>query len=149
MVSSAVVLYTSVIVKNSTHEMNQSDLCLCHSGATYAECCGPCHLDHANAKTAQQLMRSRYVAYALKLEEYLLNTWHRSTRPANLNLARDATQWIKLKIVVTEEGTQEDSEGRVGFEARYRMNGRAGKLRELSSFTKEDGLWYYVSGGVL
>ncbi|XLM23157.1 hypothetical protein MKD33_17040, partial [Chromobacterium piscinae] len=41
-------------------------------------------------------MRSRYSAYALGLEAYLLATWHASTRPEALNLAEDAgvVKWI-------------------------------------------------------
>jgi len=33
-------------------------------------------------------MRSRYSAYVLKLEAYLLATWHPGTRPAALDLAQ-------------------------------------------------------------
>ena len=35
---------------------------------------------------AEALMRSRYTAYVLKLEDYLLATWHPSTRPQQLDL---------------------------------------------------------------
>jgi SEC-C motif-containing protein len=60
--------------------------CPCGNNAGYARCCGPLH-DGAVAQTAEMLMRSRYSAYVLKREDYLLATWHPSTRPANLKLA--------------------------------------------------------------
>src|ERR1035437_5573937 len=44
------------------------------------------------------MMRSRYSAYALKLEAYLLATWHSNTRPTVLNLAADNTKWLSLEI---------------------------------------------------
>ena len=46
----------------------------CPCGATdYAACCGRYH-GGASAPDAESLMRSRYSAYALKLEAYLLAT---------------------------------------------------------------------------
>jgi uncharacterized protein YchJ len=61
--------------------------CPCGSGKSYSHCCGIYHKDHSLVPTAQALMRSRYSAYALGLEEYLLATWHPSTRPEKLDLA--------------------------------------------------------------
>ena len=61
--------------------------CPCGSGKSYAACCGPLHAGAAIAPTAEALMRSRYSAYGLGLEPYLLATWHVSTRPAALHLA--------------------------------------------------------------
>ena len=44
-------------------------------------------------------MRSRYSAYVLGLEDYLLATWHASTRPAALNLCTEAKpKWLGLEI---------------------------------------------------
>ena len=42
----------------------------------------------AAAPTAEALMRSRYCAYTMGLEGYLLATWHASTRPP-LDLSAD------------------------------------------------------------
>jgi len=42
-------------------------------------------------------MRSRYSAYVLKLEPYLLATWHATTRPATLDLAADNIKWLGWK----------------------------------------------------
>ena len=61
--------------------------CHCGSGKPYATCCGRLHSGAENAASAEALMRSRYCAYVLGLEPYLLATWHASTRPAALHLA--------------------------------------------------------------
>ena len=42
-------------------------------------------------------MRSRYSAYALGLEPYLLATWYASTRPAALDIDA-ATKWLELSV---------------------------------------------------
>lgn len=61
--------------------------CPCGSGARYAQCCGPLH-DGAMASCAEALMRSRYSAYVLALEPYLLATWHADQRPHSLDFSR-------------------------------------------------------------
>jgi len=60
--------------------------CPCGTNKTYANCCER-YLDGTDIPaTAEALMRSRYTAYTLLCEDYLLATWHVSTRP--LQLAR-------------------------------------------------------------
>lgn len=121
--------------------------CPCGSGRSYAECCGR-HLDNdVPAASAEALMRSRYSTYALGKEAYLLSTWHASTRPAALDLsAQPAPKWIGLKVLRHEQ--QDESHAIVEFIARYKLNGRAYKIRETSRFAKENGRWYYVDGDV-
>ena len=60
--------------------------CPCLSGLQYGECCGPFHSGDAFAPTAERLMRSRYSAFAVGDADYLLATWHPTTRPAELAL---------------------------------------------------------------
>jgi SEC-C motif-containing protein len=99
----------------------------------------------ATAPTAEALMRSRYSAYVLALEHYLLATWHSSTRPTQLDLAADEkTQWLGLEIK-RHEKTGADS-AIVEFVARYKTGGRAHRLHETSRFIREDGRWHYVDG---
>ncbi|MBU3737117.1 MAG: hypothetical protein FGM62_09110 [Methylobacterium sp.] len=117
--------------------------CPCGSGQAYAHCCGPWHAG-APAPDAETLMRSRYAAYALKLEPYLLATWHPDTRPARLDLAGDTARWIGLEV---RRATQ-DSEDRatVEFVARCKIAGRAHRLHERSRFVKIAGRWFYRDG---
>ena len=84
--------------------------CPCLSGETYGACCGRYHrgllaggADSVTAPTAEALMRSRYAAFAVGDADYLLATWHPSTRPADLDLDDDVT-WRRLDVVATSAG---------------------------------------------
>lgn len=95
-------------------------------------------------------MRSRYSAYALALEAYLLRTWHPATRPASLRLAQDqsAVRWLGLKVVSHQ--VQDADHASVEFVARYRQGGApAARLHERSRFVREDGCWHYLDGEFL
>lgn len=89
-------------------------------------------------------MRSRYSAFVLKLEPYLLATWHASTRPATLSLENDNTQWLGLTIKQHQDDGPDQAT--VEFVARYKSNGRACKLHESSRFVRENSRWFYVDG---
>jgi len=118
--------------------------CPCGSSQAYPACCGRWH-DGAAALTAEALMRSRYSAFVLGLEPYLLATWHASTRPAALNLAADGdTKWLGLEV--RKACNQDDDHATVEFVARYRIAGRGHRLHELSRFVREDGRWFYIDG---
>lgn len=94
-------------------------------------------------------MRSRYSAYVLAREDYLLRTWHGSTRPAQLGLQEAGpVKWLGLKVLRTEAGGATDREAIVEFAARYQVNGRAERLYEVSRFVCEAGQWLYVDGQV-
>lgn len=84
--------------------------CPCGAGTDYAACCGPLHRGEALAQTAEQLMRSRYSAFAVGDAEYLLLTWHPSTRPVDLHL-NPAQVWTGLDIIATRSGGPQDREG--------------------------------------
>lgn len=88
-------------------------------------------------------MRSRYTAYATGAAEYLLVTWHPSTRPDSLVLD-PATEWRTLHIVDTVAGGPDDDTGVVEFVARYRERGEPGLLDERSRFVRDAGRWRYV-----
>lgn len=122
-------------------------VCPCGSGRAYAACCGRLHAGAEAAPTAEALMRSRYSAYVMGLEPYLLTTWHASTRPASLDLAGEAgTKWLGLEI--KRRQTLDDSHAVVEFVARYRIAGRGHRLHEISNFVRENGRWFYVDGQV-
>jgi len=92
-------------------------------------------------------MRSRYSAFVLRREDYLLRTWHATTRPPTLNLDRPpAPKWLGLRIIRCEAGGPGDDAGVVAFEARYKVGGKAERLHEVSRFRREAGQWFYVEG---
>ena len=119
--------------------------CPCGTGLPYASCCGPFH-DGAAAPTAEQLMRSRYTAFARQLPSYLLETWHPTTRPKRLVLDREQ-EWVSL-VVVSAQGGFLDTEGVVEFRATWRQRGVTQVLHERSRFVREDGRWLYLNGSV-
>jgi SEC-C motif-containing protein len=88
-------------------------------------------------------MRSRYSAFAVGDAAYLLRTWAAGTRPPTLRLD-PRTEWVRLEILATGEGTPFHTEGTVSFRAVYREDGQEGELREDSRFVREDGAWVYL-----
>jgi SEC-C motif-containing protein len=89
-------------------------------------------------------MRSRYAAFVMMNEPYLLATWHPGKRPKSVHLDR-ATKWLGLKIV--SAAVAGDDAGEVEFIARFRVGGgSASRLHERSRFVREAGRWYYVDG---
>jgi len=125
--------------------VNTKLACYCESGKAYEACCG---LYHAGtpAPTPEALMRSRYSAYVLQLEDYLLATWHPDTRPVSLNLTDSDRHmvWLGLSIKATQKINE--TEATVRFVARYKDLANAGKaerLEEHSVFYRINHQWYY------
>ncbi len=116
--------------------------CPCGS-PDYTACCGRYH-GGTPAPDAEALMRSRYSAYVLKLEPYLLATWAPATRPTSLDLATDNAKWLGLEVKNHSQATPDQAT--VEFVARYKIGGRAHRLHEISRFVREDERWYYVDG---
>lgn len=116
--------------------------CPCGSERSYSACCEPLHRG-APAANAEALMRSRYSAYARGDHDYLLRSWHASTRPAQLD-ADPATRWLGLTV---KRHVPDGARAEVEFVARYRVGGgSAVRLHERSRFVHEDGHWYYLDG---
>ncbi|WP_026127825.1 YchJ family protein [Nocardiopsis lucentensis] len=123
--------------------LRATDPCPCGREAAYQDCCGRLHTGTASAATAEDLMRSRYSAFAVGDEAYLLRSWHPDTRPERLDLD-PRTRWIGLEILGATGGTPFHTEGTVEFRAVYRERGREGELREHSRFTRHEGAWVYL-----
>ncbi|MBB3226173.1 SEC-C motif-containing protein [Luteibacter sp. Sphag1AF] len=122
--------------------------CPCGSGKTFAACCAPLHEGIA-AATAEALMRSRYSAYVLGNEPYLLATWHADTRPASLDLAIQSPKPTWLGLDVKRHTVTGTDSAVVEFVARLRHGGgRAERLHETSRFVRENGQWFYVDGDI-
>lgn len=110
----------------------------------YEACCRRYHVGGAVPPTAEALVRSRYAAFALKNDLYLLGTWHPRTRPATLEFEA-GRDWYMLKIIAARESGDTAT---VEFIARSRMGGRTHPLHEVSRFVREDGRWLYLDGVV-
>jgi SEC-C motif-containing protein len=96
---------------------------------------------------AEALMRSRYAAYAALDRDWLMATWHASTRPAQIEL-EPSIKWLGLDV--KQHRIVDNDHAEVEFVARYRVGGaRAGRIHERSRFVREGGRWYYVDGDAL
>lgn len=114
--------------------------CPCGSGDEYAECCGPLHRQTVLAETPEQLMRSRYSAYAVGDLDHIFRTWHPRTRPDTLD-PDPALTWTGLRIL-SAQGDE------VEFVASYERAGVPGQRHERSRFEQRRGKWVYVDGDV-
>jgi SEC-C motif-containing protein len=119
--------------------------CPCGSGVGYDGCCEPLHDNRVQATAAEQLMRSRYSAYALGRLDHVFRTWHPRTRPELLEPTPDLT-WTGLDLLDVAKGGPGDEDGVVEFEARYRTSAGPGTLHERSRFLRRAGRWVYLDG---
>jgi len=131
--------------------MKETNLCPCHSGKTYAQCCEPYHTN-ASAPTAEALMRSRYAAFVFGLVDYLFDTTHPSHRTKNLKEEIAFTckrlAWTGLSVLECWQGSESDKVGKVAFRASFVQNGTNGSHEELSRFKRFGKAWMYVDGEV-
>ena len=126
-----------------------NNLCPCGLEKSYTECCGYYHSRKGIPPTAEILMRSRYCAFVLKKEKYLLQTWHKSKRPKTLDLNLQNIKWMGLKILQIEAGTEKDIAGKVEFIAEFKAGNKVSSLHEKSNFIKEASRWLYVDGEMI
>lgn len=109
----------------------------CPCGSTsYDECCGRLHRGEMQAGSPQELMRSRFSAYAVGDADYVWRTWHPRTRPEQVTLDR-STHWTRLEVI-------EAVDDLVEFRAHFRGPQATGVLHERSSFEQRAGRWFYV-----
>ena len=122
--------------------------CYCGSLKSYANCCEKVHKNITEAKTAEQLMRSRYSAFVLANGNYLMQSHHSSTRPLKEKKAivkwAKSVEWIKLEVIETTKGTANDTNGTVTFNAYFYENGKVDVIHEKSAFLKENNHWTYL-----
>ena len=121
--------------------------CPCGTEFPYTDCCGPLIRGASPADTAEDLMRSRFTAFAKGLWDYIeetrypdgqeLSAWYKT------KFLHDGISWTKLNILDAKNGDVSDDEGEVSFIAHYIENGEEKTLQEVSSFIKQDGKWYY------
>ncbi len=92
-------------------------------------------------------MRSRYSAFAVRDEAYLLRSWHPGSRPPRVDFD-PGLRWQRLEILGGTGGSAFHTEGTVEFRAHYTDRGRPGELHENSRFVRHDGDWVYLDGVV-
>lgn len=121
------------------------EACPCGSGQQYTHCCLPFHTQQQKPITCEQLMRSRYSAFILRLGDYLFNTYH-PDYIGNLTieqLSEKSLDWRSLQIISAESL---EKSGTVEFKAWYMEEGQLHYHHERSNFLKENDQWLYCDG---
>jgi SEC-C motif-containing protein len=126
--------------------------CPCGSNNDYSNCCELYH-NGEDALTAEVLMRARYSAFAKHNIKFISQTHIPGTQDFDETEAQDwatTSEWKKLEIIKTTQGSAEHSSGVVEFKAYYAdQEGNDFCHHEVSDFKKEDGKWYYVDGQIV
>jgi len=128
--------------------MNNSNpsSCYCGQSGSFDSCCGRIHADIALADTAESLMRARFSAYRIDNLDFIRQSWHSSTCPAQVEPNEEGFMWSGLEVIDTQAGSPADEKAEVEFIASYSLNGHEGKLHERSQFAREHGQWRYLDG---
>lgn len=122
--------------------------CPCNPNLDYKSCCERIHKNIHLATTSEQLMRSRYSAFALANIDYLQKSHHSKTRPSKrekkeiLAWTKSVT-WVKLDLLNSTQGNITDLTGTVEFKAFFIENGNMEVIHENSKFLKENNHWVY------
>lgn len=120
--------------------------CPCCSGQLLSACCALLHAGQ-NAQSAEQLMRSRYSAYALGNIDYIVRTTVPALQPlldvAAITAWSAENQWTGLSIdhVLAKEKMRH---AQVEFTAAFIDQKGAQTHRELSGFVHIGQQWYFL-----
>lgn len=123
-------------------------LCPCGSNQSETQCCLPLIQGQSKAKTAEQLMRSRYTAFVRGDVDYILKTHHSKTIKdvdrAGIEEWSTKSEWLGLTVLETALGGEKDEQGTVTFHVQYKMDDKLNDHREHSLFEKENGEWKFL-----
>lgn len=127
--------------------------CPCGSGKKYKKCCQLFH-NGAKPRSALELMKSRYSAFAVDDAKYIIKTTHKE----NTDYSQDKKAWEKSvldfskntffdKLTIIDFVDGED-EAYVEFLVNLTQNQKDISFMERSKFKKEDNMWKYHSGEI-
>ena len=123
--------------------------CPCNPENLFSECCGVFISGEVKAETPEQLMRSRYTAYAMADIDYIEKTMKGPAAEGfdktSAKQWAESVQWVRLKVLNAEPGS-DDHTGYVEFIAYYRDGDAVKQVHEKSEFRREGGQWYYWNG---
>ena len=125
--------------------------CPCGTGRKYKKCCRPFHYGQQPAH-AEQLMRSRYAAYAAGEVDYILATTH----PSSPHFKRNTAAWraevrhfslqTTFQSLTVQQSSENGDRARVRFFATLKQGTRDVSFGEESEFIRVDGRWLYMHG---
>lgn len=129
-----------------------NDTCPCGSQKKYKKCCKPFHDNTTLPKTALELMKSRYCAFAVGKSEYIISTTHKD----NVDFKSDIKSWnedildfcknTKFEKLEILEFIDEQTQSFVTFKVTLFQDGNDVSFCEKSRFLKIDEKWLYVNG---
>lgn len=86
--------------------------CYCGSELSFANCCQPFLAGSARAKTAAQLMRSRYSAYCIGSIDYIAATYHQSQQSAEAKAEiaafAGASHFVSLTVLSAQQHSDQE-----------------------------------------
>ena len=153
--------------------MTIKNKCFCGANATFENCCLPYINSEKTPRvfpqTPEQLMRSRFSAYASGNNQYIFDTYAKNSQSSQsvkeIKAWGDSCKWIALKIhsastieKVICNTKPNSSEQFVEFSAFYITENTLFELRENSRFVLEANIedtdghslhWHYLDGNII
>ncbi|MGL1957774.1 MAG: YchJ family protein [Colwellia sp.] len=138
-----------------------NNICPCGSALLFKLCCNPFIQGEKQAKTPEQLMRSRYSAYAINNAQYIYDTYAKASQKsqsvAEIKAWADECVWLALEIVHSADVVDNyaaEPYAYVEFSAYYLLGSQLNKLHEKSRFVLQQSnvhpekQWRYLDGDV-
>ena len=131
--------------------------CFCCSSKPFQACCEPFIKGDKTPVTAEQLMRSRFSAYATAQYSYILDTYTKEKQQGlsvdDLAQSAQDAKWFALQVhdAQSEESAEPNTSATlhsdtVEFTAFYFEDKKMYQLHETSNFRVENGAWRYHDG---
>ena len=131
--------------------------CFCCSSKPFQACCEPFIKGDKTPVTAEQLMRSRFSAYATAQYAYILDTYTKEKQQGlsvdDLAQSAQGAKWFALQVhyAQSEESAEPNTSATlhsdtVEFTAFYFEDKKMYQLHETSNFRVENGAWQYHDG---
>jgi SEC-C motif-containing protein len=138
--------------------------CPCGSNISFKQCCFLIITEEVTTISPEQLMRSRYSAYATKSADYIYQTYAKASREKqslnDISEWAQETKWLRLIIHSASEYTieinnsainaanEEQNSPTVCFSAYYKHQSHYYLMKETSRFILEGRKWRYLDGEV-
>lgn len=120
------------------------DKCPCDHHQPYVACCGRFLEYKQTPQTAEELMRSRFSAYALGHYQYIIDTYSmKNIEDLNVQQLADDQADVEWKSLQIQGSIVPDQ---VEFTAYYRYQNRWYIMHERSTFIQQNGQWLYAQG---
>jgi SEC-C motif-containing protein len=118
--------------------------CPCGSGKSFSDCCGPILSGKRVAADAEQLMRARFTAHAIRDFAFVHRTYRPTSKQPYVPFPDGpTTEWTRLVVHSHALGKTPDV-ATVEFSAYWTEAGAEHALQEKAEFILEGGEWIYT-----